>query len=70
MDFDWIYQEPLDWQAVTTKHIETEMHLFTADIDIIGLNPFVFVPNGILDKPFEQAGKQRAYSFSNTARPL
>lgn len=32
------------------------MHRFKAQIDIIGINPFVFVPENILKKIFKQAG--------------
>ena len=34
---------------------------FSATIDIIGINPFVFVPPHILQKIFEQAGKTKGY---------
>lgn len=32
---------------------------FTAVIDIIGINPFVFVPEPILNKLFEESGKDK-----------
>jgi hypothetical protein len=32
---------------------------FKAEIEIIGINPFVFVPDDILQKIFEQAGKNK-----------
>lgn len=32
---------------------------FKAEINIIGINPFVFVPDKILEKIFKQAGKQK-----------
>jgi hypothetical protein len=35
------------------------MHEFKADIKIIGINPFVFVPKKILTDIFKQAGKYR-----------
>lgn len=35
------------------------MHTFTADIEIIGINPFVFVPEIILTDIFKQAGKDK-----------
>lgn len=34
-------------------------HKFTAEIHILGINPFVFVPPRILDLIFEHAGKSR-----------
>jgi hypothetical protein len=34
---------------------------FSADLNIIGVNPFVFVPEKILDEIFEAAGKDRGY---------
>jgi len=35
------------------------MNKFKADIKIIGINPFVFVPDRILKKIFKQAGKDK-----------
>lgn len=35
------------------------MHKFKADIEIIGINPFVFVPEKILAGIFKQAGKDK-----------
>jgi len=35
------------------------MNEFSAEIEIIGINPFVFVPAKVLDAIFEQAGKTR-----------
>ncbi|MES2517170.1 MAG: YdeI/OmpD-associated family protein [Bacteroidota bacterium] len=35
------------------------MHIFKANIDIIGINPFVFVPENILIDIFKQAGKDK-----------
>ena len=35
------------------------MYKFKADINIIGINPFVFVPEPILNGLFEQAGRER-----------
>jgi hypothetical protein len=32
---------------------------FKAEINIIGINPFVFIPDKILEKIFKQAGKQK-----------
>jgi hypothetical protein len=37
------------------------MHKFRATIEIIGINPFVFVPDNILKKIFLQAGKEKGY---------
>lgn len=34
-------------------------HTFAATIEIIGINPFVFVPEELLSKIFEQAGKSK-----------
>ena len=40
------------------------MHTFKAVIAMIGINPFVFVPDKVLQKIFKQAGKKkRAYSY-------
>jgi len=35
------------------------MHAFKAELKIIGINPFVFVPNDILEKIFEAAGRNK-----------
>ena len=35
------------------------MHRFKAEIEIIGINPFVFVPEKILKQIFKQAGKDK-----------
>ncbi|REH52508.1 bacteriocin resistance YdeI/OmpD-like protein [Tenacibaculum gallaicum] len=35
------------------------MKTFKAKIEIIGINPFVFIPNDILDYLFEKAGKNK-----------
>lgn len=37
------------------------MHHFKADINIIGINPFVFVPKEILDAIFTDAGKDKGH---------
>lgn len=37
------------------------MHRFKAVIDIIGINPFVFVPDKILAAIFNQAGKDKGH---------
>ncbi|MBO9198898.1 MULTISPECIES: YdeI/OmpD-associated family protein [Niastella] len=37
------------------------MHKFKATIELIGINPFVFVPNKILKEIFIQAGKETGY---------
>lgn len=37
------------------------MYKFKATIDIIGINPFVFVPEQILKKIFTSAGKDKGY---------
>lgn len=35
------------------------MHAFTAVLDLIGINPFVWVPDRILESIFETAGKNK-----------
>jgi hypothetical protein len=35
------------------------MNKFSASIEIIGINPFVFVPDSILDDLFKEAGKNK-----------
>jgi hypothetical protein len=37
------------------------IHIFNATLDIIGINPFVYVPKQILQEIFIQAGKDRGY---------
>lgn len=37
------------------------MHTFEANIDIIGVNPFVFVPMDILHQLFIDAGKEKGF---------
>lgn len=37
------------------------MYLFTAEIKIIGINPFVFLPENILIEIFNQAGKSKGH---------
>jgi hypothetical protein len=37
------------------------MHKFKAEIKIIGINPYVFVPEDILQKIFKQAGKDKGH---------
>ena len=37
------------------------MHQFKAIIEIIGVNPFVFVPGKILEEIFQQAGKNKGH---------
>lgn len=37
------------------------MHNFKAEINIIGINPFVFVPKEILDAVFKAAGKNKGF---------
>ena len=37
------------------------MHQFSAKIEIIGVNPFVFVPENILQHIFMQAGKNKGF---------
>lgn len=37
------------------------MHSFKAEIKIIGINPFVFVPKHILKNIFVEAGKDKGY---------
>lgn len=37
------------------------MHSFKAKIEIIGVNPFVFVPAGILEQLFKQAGREKGH---------
>jgi hypothetical protein len=40
---------------------QQEPTTFKAKIEIIGINPFVFVPNNILKSIFEQAGKDKGH---------
>jgi hypothetical protein len=40
---------------------QNEKIAFKAKIEIIGVNPFVFVPDKILKSIFEQAGKEKGY---------
>jgi hypothetical protein len=35
------------------------MNAFNAKIEIIGINPFVFIPDAVLNSVFEQAGKNK-----------
>ena len=35
------------------------MHDFKAEIEIIGINPFVFLPQDILESLFKTAGKNK-----------
>lgn len=37
------------------------MHKFKADIDIIGINPYVSVPDKILKEIFNQAGRDKGH---------
>jgi hypothetical protein len=37
------------------------MHTFTATLDIIGVNPFVFLPDTVLEALFEQSGKRKGH---------
>lgn len=37
------------------------MYTFRAEIEIIGINPFVFVPEQILSEIFKQAGKEKGH---------
>jgi hypothetical protein len=37
------------------------MHQFKAAIDLIGINPFVYVPDNILQAIFKQAGKDKGH---------
>lgn len=37
------------------------MYEFKASLELIGINPFVFVPETILTKIFQQAGKSKGY---------
>lgn len=37
------------------------IYQFSAEIQIIGVNPFVFVPDNILEKIFEDAGKSKGH---------
>ncbi len=37
------------------------MNNFKADIELIGINPFVFVPKELLENIFEQAGKNKGH---------
>ena len=38
-----------------------KIHTFKAKVDIIGINPFVFVPHKILTAIFKQAKKEKGY---------
>lgn len=38
----------------------SENNIFTAKVDIIGINPFVFLPQEILQTIFKQAGKSKS----------
>lgn len=38
-----------------------KIHRFKADLEIIGINPFVFVPENILSQIFKEAGKDKGY---------
>jgi len=38
-----------------------EILSFSAKIEIIGINPFVFVPKEVLQKVFKQAGKEKGH---------
>lgn len=40
-------------------HWEMKAHSFKARIEIIGINPFVFVPEKVLREIFRQAGKEK-----------
>ncbi len=44
------------------------MYTFIAEIEIIGINPFVFVPKHILQKIFTKAGKQKGHIPVNGTR--
>lgn len=44
---------------IISERIFHEMNKFQAKIDIIGINPFVLVPDNILKIIFEQAGKNK-----------
>lgn len=35
-------------------------HHFTAQLEIIGINPFVFIPEEILNHIFEQSGRNKS----------
>lgn len=37
------------------------MHHFSAEIELIGINPFVFVPEAILSAIFKEAGKDKGH---------
>lgn len=37
------------------------MHTFQATLDIIGINPFVFVPEPVLDSLFRESGKTKGH---------
>jgi hypothetical protein len=42
------------------------MEKFRAEIEIIGVNPFIFVPGKVLTSIFHQAGKDKGYIASTT----
>jgi hypothetical protein len=46
------------WQKNTAI---IKMHTFKAKLEIIGINPFVFVPDEILKAIFKQAGKDKGH---------
>ncbi|MDR0926906.1 MAG: YdeI/OmpD-associated family protein [Ignavibacteria bacterium] len=41
--------------------MEIKSYKFSAKIEIIGINPFVFIPENILQNIFEQSGKNKGF---------
>jgi hypothetical protein len=48
-------------QPTADNKQQKQLHSFTAQLDIIGINPFVFVPDAILAKLFAAAGKNKGH---------
>jgi hypothetical protein len=46
-------------ESATEQQGTVESHKFTADLELIGINPFVFVPDRILKELFRQSGKEK-----------
>ena len=49
------------WLGISDKNSKYAMWKFKAEIEIIGSNPFVFVPGHILMEVFKQAGKNKGH---------
>lgn len=63
--FNWIYSislhSPLSLRAKPLHKQIMKLQKFTAKIERIGINPFVFVPEQILEEIFSQAGKSKGH---------